>query len=472
MISVENGPMPSFGIPALEAYLNQSGIKSEILYPRITGDSLSGLVSKVLELKPSVVGLGGLFNDRFVIKRIIESFRPHRRNFKIVVGGNLVTAIPEFMLNKLSGDIAVIGEGELIFTKLVKKILGNEDLSSVGGLVFKDGDRVITTGPGQYIEDLNELLGLNYEKIPMEYFIQRYKFYKNFTRNSIFTPSSRVGNVFTGRGCLYKCNFCYHFNKLRLLDIPAVVSQARELKNRFSVNMVSFSDDLALINKQRTLELCRALQNERLDLKYLATAHFACLDEEMVAALKESGFVQIGLGLESGSQEVLDRINKNVKVEQIRKGLDLLRKYKLNWNGGIQIGQLAETEADFKKTINLFYPYIDKLSTVSIVITTPYPGTPLFYYGLRLGLIRNMEEFFYKFADLRSLVVNFSKIKDWRIYYLRLKTAFLFDLKKQRHLRGRYRACWFLVKILIRRFVGRFMARIRDILPIVRVETL
>jgi radical SAM superfamily enzyme YgiQ (UPF0313 family) len=455
LISVEEGPLPSFGIPSLDAYLSQSGIISEILYPKVSAYSLDDLIIKISELNPSVVGIGGLFNDRFIIKKIIDGLRPYRKNFKIVIGGNLVTPIPEFMLQKLSADIVVVGEGEIIFTKLVKKIIGGEDYSDIGGLVFREGNNVVTSGKGEYIEDLNELVRLNYEKIPMEYFVDIYKFYRNFTRNNLYTPSSKMGTVFTGRGCPHRCNFCYHFNKLRLLKIPAIIPQIKELKNRFKVNMITFADDLALVNKHRTLDLCRALINERLDLKYLATAHFAILDEEMVLALKEAGFVQLALGLESGSGEILKRMNKATMVGQIKDGLNLLRKHKISWNGGVQIGQLGETEQDVRKTIELFYPRIDELSTVSVVITTPFPGTSLYDYGLKLGIIKDMESSFYKIYDLHTLVANFSKISNWRVYYLRLKMALMFDLRKQQKISGKWVAYLFLMKILIKRFLNR-----------------
>ena len=454
-ISVENASPHAFSMPSLEAYLSKIGIKAEILYPNVVGDSLESLVRKILELRPSVIGIGGLFNDRFIIKDIIEALNPYRNNFKIVVGGNVVTPIPEFMINKLSADIAVVGEGEIIFSKLVKKILGNGDFSKIGGMVFKDGDNVISTGPGEYVEDLNELPPLNYEKIPMEYFVEVYKFYKDMARNTLYTPSTRIGAVLTGRGCTYRCNFCYHFNKSRLLSVPAVISQIKELKERFNINMFIFADDLTLINKRRALELCRALIEGKIYLKYIVSAHFNCFDEEMVVALKESGCVQVSLGLESGSQEVLNRINKGVKIEQIRNGLDLLRRYRINWCGGIQIGQLGETEEDVKKSKDLFYPYIDELSTVSVTITTPYPGTPLYYYGLNSGLIKSNEELFNKFKDLRTLLVNFSKLPDWRIRYLRLKLAFDFDFKKQQKIRGKLAAYLFLLKILIRKLIRR-----------------
>lgn len=455
LVSVENGCLPSLAMPSLEAYLGSNKISAEILYPRITGDKFSPFIKKIVDLKPKIVGLGGLFNDRFIIKNIIEALKPYRKDFTIVVGGNLVTPIPEFMLNKLSADIAVIGEGEIIFTNLVKRILDNKDFYDIGGLVCKNGDQMVSTGQGEYVEDLNSLPGLNYEKMPMEHFINVYRIYKSKQRSDVFNPSTRLGTVLTGRGCSYHCNFCYNFNKLRLFKIPIIISQIKELKERFKINMVTFADDLTLLSKKRTLELCQALIDGKLNLKYLASAHFNCFDEEMVRALKESGCVGVSLGLESGSQKILDRIDKKVKVEQIKNSLSLLRRYRIKWSGSIQIGQPGETESDVKKSRDLFCPYIDELSAVGVGITTPFPGTALYHYGLKEGIIKSNEDLFNKIGLLNKLVANFTQMPNWRVRYLRLRLASEFDIKKQKKLQGKWGVGLFLVKEVVRKLTEK-----------------
>jgi len=457
LVSMENGFQPSLGLLSLDAFLDEAGISAEILYPSVTGDSVAETVKKITCLKPSVVGFGGLFADRFIVRDIIKELTPYRKNFKIVIGGNMVTPIPEFMLNKLSADIGVIGEGELIFTELVTRILNGKDYSDVKGIVFKDGGKVVNTGPGKYLENLDDLPPFNYEKIPMEHFIKAYKFYKTSTRNSLYTPLTRSGAVSTGRGCPFKCNFCYHYNKYRLIKIPKIIEQVKELKEKFNINLLRFLDDVTLVNKKRTLELCGALMREKIKLPYTVNAHLSNLDEEMARVLKESGCIGISLGLESGSQRILDRINKGVKVEQIKKGLDLLRKYKISWSGCVQIGQLGETEHDVKLTKDLYSPYIDEFSTMSVAITTPYPGTPLYHYGIKTGLIKDDEYLFNGLGDLRKLVVNFSKLSDRRARYLRLKLTFDFDIKKQKATVGRWRAYLVLIKKMAAKLAVRIV---------------
>jgi radical SAM superfamily enzyme YgiQ (UPF0313 family) len=455
LISFESGFLPSYGLLNLESFLRQEGIETRLMYPLIHREGFSSLAEKVAALKPRVVGIGGLFGDRHTIRDIIKSLGLFRGSFRIVVGGNVVTPIPEFMLEKLGADIAVVGEGELIFRDIVKKILADRDFRDTKGIVFKDGNRFESTGPGEYIADLDKLPAPSYEMMPMEYFIEAYKFYRYSTRNSLFTPRTRLGTVYTGRGCPFKCNFCYHSAGVRLMSVPKVISEVTYLKDRFGINLLVFADDLAIINKKRAMDLCDGMIRHNVGLDYIVNAHFSCLDEEIVAALKTSGCVQVGLGLESGSQAVLDRIEKGVRVWQIRKGLDLLRKYGITWSGNIQIGQLDETMQDVRETVKLFYPYVDRLSTVTVGITTPYPGTPLYYLGLRNGIIKSAESVYIKLKDLRSLVFNFSKIPAWKLRLLRIKLSICFDLKKMEAMYGPLLGYVHIIRAIFKRSIEK-----------------
>jgi radical SAM superfamily enzyme YgiQ (UPF0313 family) len=454
LISPQWGFLPAYGMLYLETFLNKAGINSEIFYPMIQNRLDNDFIRRILELRPKIIGIGGLYDDRFTVKKLIKMLEPHRKEFKIVVGGNLVSPIPEYMLRKLSADIVVVGEGEIIFTKLVESILGEKSYAGIGGLVFSDGNDVISTGSGEYIEDLNTIPPLNYDKIPMEYYIDVFKFYKRNTRTShVYTPSTRLGAIPTGRSCFFKCNFCYHSNKMRQIAIPNIIEQAKEFKERFNINLMRFVDDLTFRNKRQTLEFCKTWKDSNINLNYMISAHFSSIDEEVVLALKESGCVQIAMGLESGSQEILDRIGKKVKTSQIRNGLELFNKHNMLWNGAVQIGQLGETVEDVQKTEYFYYPYINERSTVAVCITTPYPGTPLYNYGLSSGLIKNHDEAYNKLRNPRHLTFNFTQMSKLRLYYLRFKLVFMFDITKQVKSRGALRGTWWFLKTLFLKLV-------------------
>jgi anaerobic magnesium-protoporphyrin IX monomethyl ester cyclase len=454
LISMQQGFLPSYGMLYLETFLNKSGISAEIFYPMIQSGLNNDFIRRIIEPKPRIIGIGGLYDDRFAVKKLIKMLEPYRKEFKLVVGGNLVSPIPEYMLRKLSADIAVVGEGEIIFTKLAENILGGKSYAGVGGLVFSDGNIIVSTGPRDYIEDLNTIPPLNYDKIPMEYYVNVFKFYKRNTRTScVYTPSTRLGAVPTGRSCFFKCNFCYHSNKMRQIAIPNIIEHAKEFKERFNINLLRFVDDLTFINKRQTLEFCKKWMDSRINLNYMISAHFSSIDEEVVLALKENGCVQVGMGLESGSQKILNRIGKKVKLARIKCGLELFNKHNILWNGAVQIGQLGKSTEDVQKTIDFYYPYINERSTVAVCITTPYPGTPLYNYGLSSGLIKNHDEAYNKLRNPRHLSFNFTQMSKWRLYYLRFKLVFMFDITKQIKSRGALGGSWWFLKTLFLKLI-------------------
>jgi len=449
LVSMLNGFLPSYSMLYLDAYLSKKSINAKILYPLIEGGMGKGLIDKIIKSHPRIVGIGGLYGDRFAVKALIDALKPYRKDFKIVIGGNLVTPVPEFMVEKLGADIAVVGEGELIFSELAEKILGGADYRKICGLVLRENGKTVSTGAGEYIKDLSSIPALNYGKLPMEYFINVFKFYRNNTRtSSVYTPSTRLGAIPSSRSCFFNCNFCYHHNPMRQYKPLAIAKQANEFKERFNINLVRFMDDLTFIGKKQILDFCDTWLDQKVNLNYIISAHFSGLDEEAVIALKKSGCIQVAVGLESGSQKTLDRMNKKLKLEQVKYCLGLFEKHKILWNGAVQIGQLEETEREVKETIDFYYPYVSERSTISVCITTPYPGTPLYNYGLKTGKIKSHDEAFNRIKDLGSVAYNFSKIPAWKLPLLRFKMIFIFDVTKQAKSKGLLKGSAYFLKTL------------------------
>ena len=430
LLSLDNGFTFSYGIPYLDAYLRKEGIEAKILFPKIRNLNKRQVIKNIINLNPIIVGLGGLFHDIYEIKDIISGLEPYRNNFTIVIGGYLVTPIPEFALLKTNADIAVIGEGEIIFSNLVKTILGARDIRNVKGIAIRDGNKVILTGPGPFIEDLSGLPEIDYDKFPLDQFIKIFNYYKYVPQNSLYTPASRVFWIQTGRGCPFECNFCYHHSKFRVRKIPDVIREAKELTQRYRLNIVRFQDDLLTINKKRTLELCNAIIQEKLKIKYIVSGHFAILDEEMVRALKESGCIQISLGIESGSQRILDMIGKGTRVEKIDQVMRLIRKYEIDRGVSIQMGQPGETKQEIEKTVELLMKHIDEYTTPSATITTPYPGSHLYGQAIRDGLIKGPEDFYNRYKNISNISVNFSALSDKELNEVYNKTCQLLINKK------------------------------------------
>ncbi|MCX5711450.1 MAG: radical SAM protein [Candidatus Omnitrophica bacterium] len=465
LISLDSSFTFSYALPYLDGYLKKEGIEAKIIFPKIGKLNIRQLVNEILKLDPVIVAMGGLFGDIYEIESIISALEPYRKNFKIVIGGYLVTPIPEFALLKTKADIAVVGEGEIIFANLVKAVLGGNDVRGIKGLAIHDGEKSILTGPGAFIEDLSDLPKINYDKFPLEHFIKIYKFYKIVPHNTIYSSSSRVFWIQTGRGCPFECNFCYHHSKFRLRNIPDVIEEAKELIERYNLNIISFQDDLFAINKKRTLELCNVITKEKLNVKYTVSGHAGILNEEMIKALKESGCIQISLGIESGSQRVLDLIGKGTRIEQINEVMKLIRKYKIDRGVSIQMGQPGETKEEIEKTIALMLNHTDEYTTPSVTMTTPYPGSHLYEYALKIGLLKGPDDLYNRYKGVCNLSVNFTTLEDSKLVEIYHRAARMLIEKKWEALKKHLGRIKFHAS-LFNYYIYRCECRFRGILQI------
>lgn len=431
LVNLEDGFSFPFGYAYLDGYLRQEGTASRVLFPKVLGQPRRELVNEIMDFNPAVVGFGSLYHSIYEIKEIISMLDAARRNFTIVLGGQLVTPIPEFVLRKTKADIAVLGEGEITFSDLVKALLSDQDITGIKGLAIRDGDDVTLTGEGESIQDLSNLPSIHWESFPMEKFINVGRHYSHYDQN-IYLPTTRAIWIHGGRGCPFKCNFCYHLHEFRLRKISDIVAESKELKDRFNLNMLLFSDDLVVCSKKRTLELAELLIKEKLDVEYCVSARFDLLDEDIVRALRESGCKSLGLGIESGSQRVLDQMNKRITIEQINEGMRLIKKYGMIPSVTIQMGQPGETREEINASVDLLLSHVDANTVHAITITTPYPGSPLYDYALQNGYLKDHEDFYNRYKNINTLSVNFTQLDDGELTKLYRQAIARCDGKKAR----------------------------------------
>ena len=268
-------------------------------------------------------------------------------------------------------DFILIGEAEMSLLELVNALKNEEkDLSAIQGLALKQKNYVIKTAKRLVLKDLDSLPLPAWDIIDMQPYRQ--------------TWLHKVGyfsmNMGTTRGCPFKCNWCakpIYGNRYNSRSPQNVVSELKMLKERFQFDHIWFCDDIFGLKPGWVHEFADLVEKEDLKFKFKIQARAdLLLQENYIRDLARAGCENIWMGAESGSQTILDAMDKGTTVEQIAESTKLIRKHGMNPSFFIQFGYLGETKEDIKKTIrmiNKLLPY-----EIGISVSYPLPGTVFF----------------------------------------------------------------------------------------------
>jgi radical SAM superfamily enzyme YgiQ (UPF0313 family) len=422
-----------FGIAYLAGYLRRQGENVQILFRPGSRTSFEPFAREIIGLKPLVVGFGGLYPDLHPVRDLTGLLKDSGCTFPIVIGGQMVSPTPEFAVRITGADMGVIGEGEIILHDLVKALRTGEDPSTVAGLAIREGDTVRLTGTGEYIHDLSELPPIPYDLFPTDKWLNFGRFYAGRAQPH-WHFNDRVVSIHGGRGCPYTCNFCYHASKARYRKISDMIAEADAMLRRYDANMLSFGDDTALASPQRASELVETLSKLGRPVEYSVSSRFDILsriDDTLLREMKRSGCRIMGLGIESGSQRVLDVMHKGTTVDQIVSGLRRLKEVGILPTVSIMVGQLSETLEDAEESMALMLDAVrhDKHIQFAFTITTPFPGTELYEIALERGILNDHYDFFQRFSPDRQwgdVTANLSEMTDDEVRCMRQKMEMAF----------------------------------------------
>lgn len=193
--------------------------------------------------------------------------------------------------------------------------------------------------------------------------------------------------VQTSRGCPYRCTYCYntvfHRGRWRGQEPEQVVDQIQELVDRYGINALAFEEDNFFCSPRRAAGIARLLKKRGSKLRMRAEARVDALiqwDDDFLSLLEEAGFRQLYLGVESGADRVLERIRKEIQVEQVLAVNRRLRAFKINPHYSFMAGFPEETPEEIKATLRLMLQLLEEnpqAKTTFLQVFTPYPGTEL-----------------------------------------------------------------------------------------------
>lgn len=268
-------------------------------------------------------------------------------------------------------DFILIGEGEQSLLELIKSIdSGCNDFISINGIAFKANGSIVKTPKRNVIKDLDSL------PMPAWDLIDLIPYKRMWLKHAGYFSM----NIATTRGCPYKCNWCakpIYGNRYNARSPRNVIAELKYLKQHFNFDHIWFCDDIFGLKPGWVSEFAELIKKENLHFKFKIQSRADLLVEQSyVSSLAKAGCDNVWMGAESGSQKILDAMDKGITIDQIGKATKLLKQYNIKVSFFIQFGYLGETKDDIQLTVEM----INKLlpSQIGISVSYPLPGT-LFY---------------------------------------------------------------------------------------------
>lgn len=369
-------PSPPLGIMQLAAYLRREG--REVVLFDWSGEELDEAKRSALRSADAdVVGIHVKVSS--VILRALEVSRWCREDGVTVIwGGPGPTTLPVMTVLQAPVDAAVLGEGEVTTSELLRALEYGRDLATVKGVAFARDGRAIVTDRRERMVDLDSLPFPWWEGLG------------NLSRYLVPLHGRNAVPIVTSRGCPGRCGFCYAQNMWggrwhalspsRTLD---AMEHVLSLDDRIGGFLII--DDLFYASPERIREICRGIKERGLDIVWNCEIRADLVRPELLSEMKDAGCRQVLIGVETGSPRLLEAVNKRMTVETLIRAAADVHRAGLELYAMMVNGLPGETDEDIRATEKLLRTirpeYTEFLSYM------PYPGTPLYESAIREGFV-------------------------------------------------------------------------------------
>lgn len=407
---------PPFGALYIAASLLKEGHEVQIVNVDIGRIGYAEVLDRIHSFSPDIIGFSGIVSTAYTyIKDMSGIIRDRFPMVKQIVGGS-ISAASETILQNTPIDVVVKGEGEITVKELVSTFEKGGSLIEVRGIAFRDGENgIVTTMPREQIKNLDELPYPAYDLLDMKhYLIDPLKYIEHFTKSGyenvdprFYEPHRRNKKlmvIHTVRGCTHRCTFCQrHMKGIRLHSLEYLFDYVEFLMNKYNVGFFSFGAELFFPNKKYYWEFIDSIKSRKLDiLFYIAGARVNTVDKDILLALKEVGCWMIEYGFESGSQKMLDIMEKGTTVEQNIQVARWTKEAELFTVPSIILGMPGETEKTVWESIN-FLKKID-IGWHQYMVNYPLalPGSPLYDYAKVKGYITDDDKYLESVSNINA----------------------------------------------------------------------
>ena len=374
---------PPHAYLVIGAVLKEQGFQVKLLDQRGEPDFFEELASYLSGGRLLFVGISSMTGTQIACGlSICRHIRSKYPRIPIVWGGVHPTLLPRQTIESEYVDIVVKNEGEQTCLELALAFRDGHPLDNISGILYRKNGVIVENVDRPFI-DLDSFPPPDWGLIDVPKYI------------AVDSEGRRTLGLYTSRGCPFACTFCYNarFNqgRWRSRSCQSVLEEILWLVSRYHLEQIQFIDDNFMADRDRVIDICSGLIAHNLGITLIASSRpeYVYNDRGLIEKLAKAGFRKIYMGAESGSERMLELVNRSGTKSQCLEAARLCAEYGIIPEFSFMIGLPGETESDVFESLR----FAQQLKTVNpaVIITdfkifTPYPGTPLYDLAVRQGL--------------------------------------------------------------------------------------
>jgi len=363
---------PSLGLLHLAAEVREHDYDPSIIESDIFNLSVDDVVEKVISTQPRYVGITLFTVGVWSSVSIASKIKAAMPGVTIIVGGPHISSMAKETMERFREfDVAVLGEGEEPLVQLLNALEAGDDLETVPSLLYMEGGETRTTPRLPINKELNHLPMPAWDLLPNFPYAYNPAIYDY--------PRQPVATIAASRGCPFHCKFCDTSTfgaKVRAYTPERIFEILQHLQETYGISHVLFVDDLFLASKQRTRRLCELIIESGMKITWTCCARVDTVKPEILALMKKAGCWEISFGVETGSNEMLLKMDKLADLDRSEKALNWAADAGIRIKGLFILGFPGETLETIQKTKEFIRRV--PLTIMNLTKFTPYPGSPIY----------------------------------------------------------------------------------------------
>ena len=378
--------LPPLGLMYVAAALEKAGFPVQMLDNYLQKQSTEEVKQLVLKLNPEIVGITC---GSATYKRCLETAKAIKEvlpTCKIAVGGWHASYMPDSLLETPEIDYVVMGEGEKAMTELAAYLMKGDEFGAAGvaGVVCRHNGQNVKNPP-KFMSNMDEIPYPARHLLPLE----------KYDRTIEFLKAKPADVMSIARGCTFNCGFCetkkLWGNICRAFSPQRVIDEMQDLANKYGTKGIYFINDNFTLRKKETAELCDLMIKNKLDLEWVCDTRVDLVTQELLEKMKSAGCKAIWFGVESGSQRILDRINRHITLEQTENTFKLCKKVGIQVACSFMLGMPGETREDLQAS----FKFAEKLDAdwCQFNIFIAYPDSKLYQEMLQTNSYTSLDDF-------------------------------------------------------------------------------